>query len=208
MTKNKVEVGIRDPQSGKVIPIPKIDLKDTSIIMPVARVEPHPFQFNFAQGNQIIGQLTINLNGHMTFTGKVDQSAQKFFDNIIAKHLPYQKALAVLAAAEKLVACKGRYHSQLNYEALAKLLGVEKPAVSAWHDRNTVKPTLPTPEPEDAAPYREIAVLTRWEGIRGECVGWYREKYGTFQHADGTCEGEVGWGGIVYRCIAWTEIPE
>lgn len=208
MTKNKVEVGIRDPQSGKVIPIPKIDLKDTSIIMPVARVEPHPFQFNFAQGNQIIGQLTINLNGHMTFTGKVDQSAQKFFDNIIAKHLPYQKALAVLAAAEKLVACKGRYHSQLNYEALAKLLGVDRPAVSAWHDSATVRPIVPEPQvagEEVLTP--SVAVLTRWEGIAEPCVGWYMGN-GMFQHADGTCEGEVGWGGIVYRCIAWTEIPE
>lgn len=208
MTKNKVEVGIRDPQSGKVIPIPKIDLKDTSIMMPVARVEPHPFQFNFAQGNQIIGQLTINLNGHMTFTGKVDQSAQKFFDNIIAKHLPYQKALAVLAAAEKLVACKGRYHSQLNYEALAKLLGVEKPAVSAWHDSATVRPIFPESQVAGEEVLAQgIAVLTRWEGIAEPCVGWYMGN-GSFQHADGTCEGEVGWGGIVYRCIAWTEIPE
>lgn len=208
MTKNKVEVGILDPQRGKVIPIPKIDLKDTSIMMPVAIVEPQPFQFNFAQGNQIIGQLTINPNGHMTFTGKVEQSAQQFFDNIIAKHLPYQKALAVLAAAEKLVACKGRYHSQLNYEALAKLLGVDRPAVSAWHDSATVRPIVPEPQvagEEVLTP--SVAVLTRWEGIAEPCVGWYMGN-GMFQHADGTCEGEVGWGGIVYRCIAWTEIPE
>lgn len=33
----------------------------------------------------------------------------------------------VRAAAEKLVRCKGRYHSELNYRALASLLGVTTP---------------------------------------------------------------------------------
>lgn len=34
---------------------------------------------------------------------------------------------AIVAAAEKLVCCKGRYHSELNYRALAKLFGVITP---------------------------------------------------------------------------------
>ncbi|EFV3689292.1 ead/Ea22-like family protein [Salmonella enterica] len=34
---------------------------------------------------------------------------------------------AIVAAAEKLVRCKGRYHSKLNYRALAKLFGVITP---------------------------------------------------------------------------------
>lgn len=34
---------------------------------------------------------------------------------------------AIVAAAEKLVRCKGRYHSELNYLALAKLFGVITP---------------------------------------------------------------------------------
>ncbi|EEG2451635.1 ead/Ea22-like family protein [Salmonella enterica] len=34
---------------------------------------------------------------------------------------------AIVAAAEKLVRCKGRYHSELNYRALAKLFGVITP---------------------------------------------------------------------------------
>ncbi|EFR6712554.1 ead/Ea22-like family protein [Salmonella enterica] len=34
---------------------------------------------------------------------------------------------AIVAAAEKLVLCKGRYHSELNYRALAKLFGVITP---------------------------------------------------------------------------------
>ncbi|OSK25437.1 Ead protein [Escherichia coli M056] len=34
---------------------------------------------------------------------------------------------AIVAAAEKLVRCKGRYHSELNYRALAALFGVRTP---------------------------------------------------------------------------------
>ncbi|EFQ1940311.1 ead/Ea22-like family protein [Salmonella enterica] len=34
---------------------------------------------------------------------------------------------AIVAAAEKLVRCKGRYHSELNYRALAKFFGVITP---------------------------------------------------------------------------------
>lgn len=119
-----------------------------------------------------------------------------------------EKLIAIRDMAERLVICKGRYHSQLNYEALAKLLGVDRPSVSAWHDSAIVRPAIPEPlvtGEEVLTP--SVAVLTRWEGFSEPCVGWYMGN-GTFQHADGTCEGEVGWGGIVYRCVAWTEIPE
>lgn len=38
-----------------------------------------------------------------------------------------EKAQAIKAAAEKLVRCKGRYHSEQNYRALAALFGVTTP---------------------------------------------------------------------------------
>ncbi|VDZ84346.1 Uncharacterised protein [Kluyvera intermedia] len=38
-----------------------------------------------------------------------------------------EKAQAITAAAEKLVRCKGRYHSEQNYRALAALFGVKTP---------------------------------------------------------------------------------
>lgn len=38
-----------------------------------------------------------------------------------------EKAQAINAAAEKLVRCKGRYHSEQNYRALAALFGVKTP---------------------------------------------------------------------------------
>lgn len=48
-------------------------------------------------------------------------------DNILALVEALEKAQTINAAAEKLVRCKGRYHSELNYRALAALFGVTTP---------------------------------------------------------------------------------
>lgn len=42
----------------------------------------------------------------------------------------------ILAAAEKLVRCKGRYHSEINYRALAKLFGVTTPDLPPLEHEN------------------------------------------------------------------------
>lgn len=43
---------------------------------------------------------------------------------------------AIVAASEKLVRCKGRYHSELNYRALAKLFGVITPDLPPLEHEN------------------------------------------------------------------------
>ncbi|EOF5682052.1 ead/Ea22-like family protein [Salmonella enterica] len=43
---------------------------------------------------------------------------------------------AIVATAEKLVRCKGRYHSELNYRALAKLFGVVTPDLPPLEHEN------------------------------------------------------------------------
>ncbi len=43
---------------------------------------------------------------------------------------------AIVAAAKKLVRCKGRYHSELNYRALAKLFGVITPDLPPLEHEN------------------------------------------------------------------------
>ncbi|HFN6025806.1 TPA: ead/Ea22-like family protein, partial [Klebsiella pneumoniae] len=43
---------------------------------------------------------------------------------------------AILAAAEKLVRCKGRYHSEQNYRALAALFGVNTPDLPPLEHEN------------------------------------------------------------------------
>ena len=47
--------------------------------------------------------------------------------NILALLEALEKAQTIRAAAEKLVRCKGRYHSEQNYRALAALFGVTTP---------------------------------------------------------------------------------
>lgn len=48
-------------------------------------------------------------------------------ENILALVEALEKAQEITAAAEKLVRCKGRYHSEQNYRALAALFGVKTP---------------------------------------------------------------------------------
>ncbi|HCM6593141.1 TPA: ead/Ea22-like family protein [Klebsiella quasipneumoniae] len=47
-----------------------------------------------------------------------------------------EKAQAINAAAEKLVRCKGRYHGELNYRALAALFGVNTPDLPPLEHEN------------------------------------------------------------------------
>ncbi|MGH5434969.1 ead/Ea22-like family protein [Klebsiella pneumoniae] len=47
--------------------------------------------------------------------------------NVLALVEALEKAQTINAAAEKLVRCKGRYHSEQNYRALAALFGVNTP---------------------------------------------------------------------------------
>lgn len=47
-----------------------------------------------------------------------------------------EKAQTINAAAEKLVRCKGRYHSEQNYRALAELFGVKTPDLPPLEHEN------------------------------------------------------------------------
>ncbi|ENT3123450.1 TPA: ead/Ea22-like family protein [Klebsiella pneumoniae] len=57
-------------------------------------------------------------------------------DKIDALVEALEKAQAINAAAEKLVRCKGRYHSELNYRALAALFGVNTPDLPPLEHEN------------------------------------------------------------------------
>ncbi|MDZ5893282.1 ead/Ea22-like family protein [Klebsiella pneumoniae] len=47
-----------------------------------------------------------------------------------------EKAQTINAAAEKLVRCKGRYHSEQNYRALAAMFGVTTPDLPSLEHEN------------------------------------------------------------------------
>lgn len=65
--------------------------------------------------------------------------------NILALVEALDKAQAINAAAEKLVRCKGRYHSEQNYRALAALFGVNTPDLQPLDgESRTVTVKLPS----------------------------------------------------------------
>ncbi|MGG7778543.1 hypothetical protein PGN94_15225 [Klebsiella aerogenes] len=67
-------------------------------------------------------------------------------DNILALVEALEKAQTINAAAEKLVRCKGRYHSEQNYRALAALFGVTTPDLPPLDsESSTVTVKLPKP---------------------------------------------------------------
>lgn len=57
-------------------------------------------------------------------------------DDVIQFRQRIAEQSAIVAAAEKLVRCKGRYHSELNYRALAKLFGVVTPDLPPLEHEN------------------------------------------------------------------------
>ena len=57
-------------------------------------------------------------------------------ENILALVEALEKAQTINAAAEKLVRCKGRYHSEQNYRALAALFGVNTPELPPLEHEN------------------------------------------------------------------------
>lgn len=84
---------------------------------------------------------------------------------------------AIVAAAEKLVRCKGRYHSELNYRALAKLFGV-------------VTPDLPPLEHEnvhyaDAAEVEITALRQRIAELEARAVNLPKRSVGEVMHLSG-----------------------
>ncbi|EDC4093277.1 ead/Ea22-like family protein [Salmonella enterica subsp. enterica serovar Enteritidis] len=84
---------------------------------------------------------------------------------------------AIVAAAEKLVRCKGRYHSELNYRALAKLFGV-------------ITPDLPPLEHEnvhyaDAAEVEITALRQRIAELEARTVNLPKRRVGEVMHMSG-----------------------
>ncbi len=58
------------------------------------------------------------------------------WDEFLALVEALEKAQTINAAAEKLVRCKGRYHSEQNYRALAALFGVKTPDLPPLEHEN------------------------------------------------------------------------
>ncbi|EEL4139322.1 ead/Ea22-like family protein [Salmonella enterica] len=96
---------------------------------------------------------------------------------------------AIVAAAEKLVRCKGRYHSELNYRALAKLFGVITPDLPPLEHENVHY--ADAAEVEMAALHQRIAELeVRTVNLSKLSVGEVMHMSGfSRDYAEGWCAG-------------------
>lgn len=94
-----------------------------------------------------------------------------------------EELLALRKAAEKLVRCKGRYHSEQNYRALAALFGMTVPDL----------PPLPTDE-APAQPVSEPYKLNGWISVDEKMP---EDGGAVLVHQDGgiifCAEAEHGW---------------
>ncbi|EQB9107232.1 ead/Ea22-like family protein, partial [Salmonella enterica subsp. enterica serovar Schwarzengrund] len=81
-----------------------------------------------------VGKLRVELEHYKSREERVTKlvldnstSLDALYKKLEAAEKRIAEQSAIVAAAEKLVRCKGRYHSELNYRALAKLFGVVTP---------------------------------------------------------------------------------
>ncbi|EEE3048891.1 ead/Ea22-like family protein [Salmonella enterica subsp. enterica serovar Duisburg] len=84
---------------------------------------------------------------------------------------------AIVATAEKLVRCKGRYHSELNYRALAKLFGVITPDLPPLVHENV--------HYADAAEVEISALRQRIAELEARAVNLPKRSVGEVMHMSG-----------------------
>ncbi len=83
-----------------------------------------------------ITELAQSLKRRATSANEFGESLYVKADDVLALVEALEKAQTINAAAEKLVRCKGRYHSEQNYRALAALFGVNTPDLPPLDDES------------------------------------------------------------------------
>lgn len=83
-----------------------------------------------AQLRKELSNPAIGSNHHMR------KLALSLLDDLEAAEKRIAEQSAIVAAAERLVRCKGRYHSEQNYRALAALFGVTTPDLPPLEHEN------------------------------------------------------------------------
>ncbi|EPY7132198.1 ead/Ea22-like family protein [Klebsiella pneumoniae] len=102
---------------------------------------------------------------------------------------------AIRAAAGKLVRCKGRYHSEQNYQALAALFGVNTPDLPPLEHENVHY--ADAAEIEIAALRQRIAELeSRTVKLPKKNIGWDRDEEDCWNNAIDACAEVLAAAGI------------
>ncbi|HII0368202.1 TPA: ead/Ea22-like family protein, partial [Klebsiella pneumoniae] len=106
----------------------------------------------------------------------------------------------IRAAAEKLVRCKGRYHSEQNYRALAALFGVKTPDLTPLEHENVHY--ADAAEMEIAALRQRIAELesrTVTVKLPKKNIGWGRNEDDCWNNAIDACAEALTAQGIKWE---------
>ncbi|EBE9619283.1 ead/Ea22-like family protein [Salmonella enterica] len=135
-------------------------------------------------------QMAQKLGEDLDAAEKRNAEQREYYEGVIAdgsKRIAEQSA--IVAAAEKLVRCKGRYHSELNYRALAKLFGVITPDLPPLEHENVHY--ADAAEVEIAALHQRIAELeARTVNLSKLSVGEVMHMSGfSRDYAEGWCAG-------------------
>ncbi len=91
---------------------------------------------------QVVNELIASLEsaGELSIKETKVMALAKAYQQLAAENVALvealEKAQTINAAAEKLVRCKGRYHSEQNYRALAALFGVNTPDLPPLEHEN------------------------------------------------------------------------
>lgn len=118
--------------------------------------------------------------------------------NIRALVETLEKAQAINTAAEKLVRCKGRYHSELNYRALAALFGVKTPDLPPLEHENVHY--TDAAGMEIAALRQRIAELeSRTVKLPKKNIGWDRDEDDCWNNAIDACTEALTAAGIKWE---------
>ncbi len=120
-----------------------IDAKELAIIARYSKGRAAAEKFYaLANPNNVIALIEALEKSEKTSEARreaIDRTHNMFVrerDRANAAEEALEKAQTINAAAEKLVRCKGRYHSEQNYRALAALFGVNTPDLPPLEHEN------------------------------------------------------------------------
>lgn len=121
---------------------------------------------NEARGTEVECELSIT-----EFALRASENVRALLDELERKDKRIAELEAISSAAEKLVRCKGRYHSEQNYRTLAALFGVTTPDLPPLEsEARTVTVKLP----ESPGPM-SLGAKTVYCGIVADVVASFQE---------------------------------
>ncbi|EMG8882030.1 ead/Ea22-like family protein [Salmonella enterica] len=131
-----------------------------------------------------VGKLRVELEHYKSREERVTKlvldnstSWDVLYEKLEAAERSMAEQSAIVAAAEKLVRCKGRYHSELNYRALAKLFGVIMPDLPPLVHENV--------HYADAANVEITALRQRIAELEARAVNLPKRSVGEVMHLSG-----------------------